>query len=188
MTTKIVLTGGPGAGKSSILLALERRGNYIIREAAEDHIKLRQAQGQAEPWTESDFQEKILNLQRSRERKIPEKVGWRDRIYIDRGIADGLAYAEPGTKTYEKILEASKRAKTQYYQKVYLIEALGQTEKTGVRRENHDEAVELGDKLERVYKDLGYEIVRIGQGTVNERANQIDDNVGSENQIWDSEC
>ena len=42
---KYILTGGPGSGKSSILLGLEQQGETIIREAAEDYIKHQQAQG-----------------------------------------------------------------------------------------------------------------------------------------------
>ena len=45
---KYVLSGGPGSGKSSILLGLEQLGEYIVREAAEDYIKYKQAQGQTQ--------------------------------------------------------------------------------------------------------------------------------------------
>ncbi|MEA3514516.1 MAG: AAA family ATPase [Nanoarchaeota archaeon] len=34
-----MLTGGSGSGKSSIILALEQQGEFVIREAAEDYIK-----------------------------------------------------------------------------------------------------------------------------------------------------
>ena len=71
MTQKYVLTGGPGSGKSSIILALEMQEEYVIREAAEDYIRLRQAQGQPQPWTEADFQDRILDIQMQREARIP---------------------------------------------------------------------------------------------------------------------
>lgn len=167
MVKKIVLTGGPGTGKSAILLALENKGNYIVREAAEDWIKLRQAQGQPMPWVESDFQEQILELQLVRELLIPEQA---KRAFIDRGVADGLAYATPGTKTYQEILGATKIMK---YDQVYLIENLGFTEKTGVRRENNQEAIEIGNRLEQVYRSLGYNPIRIPAGPLEQRINHI---------------
>ena len=41
----VLIYGENGSGKSSILLELERRGEYIIREAAEDVIKRQQSKG-----------------------------------------------------------------------------------------------------------------------------------------------
>ncbi|MBW3014068.1 AAA family ATPase, partial [Candidatus Woesearchaeota archaeon] len=154
-------------GKSSIILALEQRGEYIIREAAEDYIKIRQAQGQKEPWTEPDFQEKILELQVKREEKIHPEA---KRAFIDRGVADGLAYTDK-EDICKKIKEAEKQAG--YEKKVFLVEHLGQTEKTEVRREDHEEAIKLGEKLSKIYEELGYEIIKIPAGTVEERLEKI---------------
>lgn len=167
MTKKYVLTGGPGTGKSSILLALEQRGEYIVREAAEDYIRLRQAQGQPEPWTETDFQNRILELQIQREARIEKGI---ERAFIDRGLADGLAYAQAGTETYERIKQAAEKAG---YEKIFLVEDLGKTEKTEIRREDHEEAVRLGKKLEKIYQEKGYEVSKIPAGTVEERAEKV---------------
>ena len=164
---KYILTGGPGTGKSTLILALEQRGEHVIREAAEDYIKIRQAQGQPEPWTEPDFQEKILELQLKREAKIPQEA---KRAFIDRGVADGLAYTEE-EQICKKIKEAEKQAG--YAKKVFLVEHLGYTQKTEVRREDHEEAKRLGQKLEKVYKELGYETIKIPAGTVEERLEKI---------------
>ena len=174
MTKKIVLTGGPGTGKSSILLALEAQGEYVIREAAEDCIKLRQAQGQLEPWLEENFQERILELQLQREARIPKKA---ERAFLDRSIIDGLAYAKPGTRIYEKTLEKAKEQ--DYHNMVFLIGSLGRTETNAIRRENNAEAQELGRKLEEVYENLGYRIFKIGADTIEQRMNWITEELGT---------
>ena len=171
MTKKIVLTGGPGTGKSSIILALESQGEYTIREVAEDYIKLRQAQGQQEPWVESDFQTRILELQMQREARIPREA---ERVFIDRGLADGIAYSQLGTEVYNQILETAKATK---YDRVYLVENLGFTDTNGVRREAQQEAVELGNKLEQEYRNLGYNPIRIPVMPVNERAKFVLENI-----------
>lgn len=168
---KYILTGGPGSGKSSIILALEHAGEYTVREAAEDYIRLRQAQGQKEPWKDADFQEQILRLQMQREARIPQDA---KRAFLDRGLLDGLAYAEPGTEAYERIEEEASKAR---YDGVFLIETLGQTEKTAVRRENHEEAVRLGEKLEQVYKEHGYSPIKVQTGTLEERVKAILENL-----------
>jgi len=164
---KIVLTGGPGTGKSTLILALEQRGEYVIRESAEDVIRLMQAQGHPEPWTMPGFQELILKLQLQRESRIPDEAA---RVFMDRGVPDGLAYALPGTRTYELLLQEAKKAK---YDLVFLVENLGCTNKTAVRAENHEEAVKLGSKLEEVYRMLGYEPIRIPAVPLNERLEKI---------------
>jgi predicted ATPase len=162
---KYVLTGGPGTGKSSIILALERRGETVVREAAKDHIKFRQAQGIAEPWLEDDFQACILDLQVMR-----EKILSNDRIFIDRGIPDGLAYLDGTCKTSHRIM--AEQAKVRY-DKVFLVESLYYTERTLIRREEHHQAIAITARLTHIYEKLGYEIVRIPIAALDERIDLI---------------
>jgi len=87
MTKLYVLTGGPSAGKSSILLGLEYlRKETVVREAAEDVIKLHQSLGNPRPWELGDFQDRILQLQLQRENSLPNI----ERVFLDRGTLDGL--------------------------------------------------------------------------------------------------
>jgi predicted ATPase len=164
---KYILTGGPGSGKSSIILALEQLGEYTVREAAEDYIRLRQSQGITEPWKEEDFQKEILKLQLRRETRIPLEA---ERVWLDRGIADGLIYERKGTETFREIETEAMKTK---YEKVFLIESLKTYEKSVVRRESYEEATVLGEKLRETYEKLGYKIERIKPGTIEERLQQI---------------
>ncbi|MEW2379094.1 AAA family ATPase [Micromonospora sp. NPDC047812] len=47
---RYVLTGAPGAGKTTLADALRRRGWDVVAEAATDVIAAEQEQGGAEPW------------------------------------------------------------------------------------------------------------------------------------------
>lgn len=172
MVKKYILTGGPGTGKSSIILALEQQGEYVIREAAEDYIRLRQAQGQPEPWTEPNFQDKILELQLQREEKIP--IGTK-KVFIDRGILDGLAYYQiAGKEPSEQMIHAMRKVKHERpYEKIFLIKNLGTCEKNEIRRENITEAIRLEKLQEQNYMLLGYEIMRIHSGSLKERVEKI---------------
>jgi len=162
---KYVLTGGPGSGKSSILLALEETGEYVIRESAEDVIKLQQSRGISCPWEYEDFQKRILDLQIKREKKIPYGI---ERVFIDRGIPDGLAYANKGSEIWKRIKKAIPE-----YEKIFLIKNLGETENNKIRRENNKEAIKLEKSLEEIYKILGYEPVRVNPGKLNKRLEKI---------------
>ena len=160
---KYVLSGGPGSGKSSILLGLEQRGEYIVREAAEDYIRYRQAQGQMKPWVEEDFQDKILDLSMSREEKTHPKA---ERVFLDRGLLDGLAYVKKGSKIYEKLLEIAKKAE---YDIIFIIEPLAVIEKTEVRRENKDESIAIGNALKQIYQEHGFKVVMVPEDKLQER-------------------
>ena len=44
---------------------------------------------------------------------------------------------------------------------------------TGVRRENLDEAIVLGNKIETIYKELGHAPIRISAGHLEKRVKEI---------------
>ena len=169
MTKKYILTGGPGSGKSSILLALEQQGEYIVKEAAEDVIKLEQAYGIEEPWKDPDFQRKILRLQVRRENQIPNSL---ERVFIDRGILDGLAYTKPGTEISKEIQREAKA-----YTGVFLIENLGEIKQTKVRREDQTEALELERKFIEIYTTAGYVVTNISNNHKTRREEQVKEKV-----------
>ncbi|MDO8459700.1 MAG: ATP-binding protein [Nanoarchaeota archaeon] len=167
MTRKYLLTGAPGSGKSSLILELEWFGKYIIREAAEDWINLQKARGIEDPRILPDFQEKILELQQIREKKIPS---YTHHIFIDRSYADGLAYAKPESTTANTI---RKFMETTHYDEVFLIERLTTHKQTAVRTETKQKAEMLEELIEKGYKKLGYNPIRVAPGTTKERAEFI---------------
>jgi predicted ATPase len=162
---KYVLTGGPGAGKTTIGLTLEAMGEHYIREAAEDIIRRQQSCGMPEPWKDPNFQLDILRLQQQRERGVRKDIS---RVFIDRGTPDGLAYLDAQSETAREILKSRGN-----YDRIFLIEHSGILKSTAVRRENLEEAKKLEDKLHKIYAALGYNITIIKPGTPEERAKQI---------------
>jgi predicted ATPase len=66
LVKRYVLTGAPGAGKTSLLRSLRERGWAVVEEAATEVIAREQAAGFDEPWQSSDFVNKIVTLQRER--------------------------------------------------------------------------------------------------------------------------
>lgn len=175
---KYILTGGPGSGKSSIILELEAQGEIVVREAAEDFIRLQQARGIAQPWLLEDFQDRILELQLQREKEI-ERTG-RAGVFIDRGTLDGLAYYQIlGKEPSEKMkLELRKHRTEKPYAKIFLIENLGACQTNQVRREDLAEALELERLQELNYrKHAGYgrDVIRIEPDSVNIRAAMVHD-------------
>ncbi|MEV4824337.1 AAA family ATPase [Micromonospora sp. NPDC049274] len=71
---RYVLTGAPGAGKTTLIEALRRQGHVTVREAATDIIAARQAQGCAEPWREPGFVDAVAALQRRRQFDADQRI------------------------------------------------------------------------------------------------------------------
>jgi predicted ATPase len=60
------MTGALGAGKTSIIRALENLGHAVVDEAATDAIAAQHARGNLEPWTDPLFIDAIVRLQTHR--------------------------------------------------------------------------------------------------------------------------
>ncbi len=165
---RYAITGGPGCGKSTVLKALEIwHGEHIVKEVAQDYIELKQANGTKEPWMEPDFQDEILRIQLQRNARVHPNA---ERVFLDRDVPDGLAYAPLRTPIYERITAATG---LEGITKVFLIENMGSTETNEMRHEDQTEALELERKLEQVYKTLGHEPIRIPTGTPKERVDTL---------------
>ena len=91
---KIVITGGPGTGKSSIIRQLEKHGHECLHEISRQVTLEAQKQGIAQLFLEKPvlFSEKLLEGRKIQHREadmIPTST-----IFIDRGIPDVLAYMD----------------------------------------------------------------------------------------------
>lgn len=171
MIQKIALTGAPGSGKSSIIREIEfTYRERIIPEAAEDIIKYLQVKGDSRPWELPDFQDKILELQMQREKQTENLEG---RIFIDRGILDGLAYYQLKGKTVSEAMLRAIEESSRRYTKVFLIELGDDCQKNGIRREDLVEAKELERLQYDNYTKVGYEVVQVPYLRIEERAKII---------------
>jgi predicted ATPase len=170
---RIVISGGPGRGKSSVIQELEMRGETVLREAATDYIALQQSKGVGEPWFFDNFQINITKLQLHRE-KYHELSA--TRIFQDRSLIDTLGYSTYFQQQAPKVLSSefnddslSKR----YFPYVFFVKSLGRVEKTKIRIETIEESEGVDQALRVAYLQLGYEIVDVEFGPVDQRVDQI---------------
>lgn len=177
MTQKYILTGGPGVGKTSVLEELRKQGFYTHGEVA-GHVIERELRKNSEmlPWKNRDaFQKEVLSIQCAWEREIPEEV---ETAFLDRGIADGIAYYRlDGLEAPKEITEAARNAG---YETVFLLEPLETYENTKVRREDAETAKRIHLELERVYRELGCEIIKIPAEPIKQRISRILENIAAE--------
>ena len=168
---KYVLTGGPGVGKSTLLKELAKYPEICtIDEVAAYIIQAEEKKGsRCLPWIDRDaFQLKVLETQLEWEREIPESI---EKAILDRGIPDGLAYYRHDKITPPgKLVKAAREAD---YTGIFLLSDLIIYQNTSVRREDEEEARKIHSMIRQTYKELGYKLIPIPLGSVEERTKMI---------------
>ncbi|MGW5555790.1 AAA family ATPase [Micromonospora sp. NPDC003944] len=174
---RYVLTGAPGAGKTTTIEALHRRGHPTVREAATDLIAERQAQGYAEPWHHNDFVDTVATLQHHRQ--IGTDAGQPVQFY-DRSPLCTLALARHLGRPIGPALtaEVDRIMREHTYQRlVFLISPLGFIRHTAARRISYADARAFARLHQEVYEEHGHHLVAIPAGPVRTRVALIEKHV-----------
>lgn len=168
---RYVLTGTPGAGKTSILRCLGELGYGVVEEAATAVIAQAQAQGEDQPWTRASFIDEIVALQRQRQLEATGSVQVFDRspvcthaltIYLGWPVSPALA-AELERITSEGI----------YERQVLFVRNLGFCEPTAARRIGFRESLAFEKIHEESYRAFGYELIHIPAGDLADRVTTV---------------
>lgn len=172
MQHKIVLVGGPGTGKSSVLDAFKRKGFTCMPEVSRE-VTIEARQNGVEQLFLKDPLLFSFQLLKKREQqfieseKLPSKI-----VFFDRGIPTIKAYLELSEIKYPK--EFTKKSKKYKYtnvfeflpwQKIYKID--------NERYEDFEQAQKISAFIRKVYKELKYEITSVPFGSVEDRCNFI---------------
>jgi len=171
---RYILTGTPGSGKTSIIRLLEIMGYLVVEEAATDIIALEQVQGNAEPWKDASFINKIVELQKQRQVQFSD-LSSEVQIY-DRSVFCTYALSKYlGYQPSKNIIEEINRVENEqiYQKKVFFIENLGFCQPSEARKISFEEALRFEYIHEETYKYFGYTCIKILPGKVIERANRI---------------
>lgn len=158
---RYVLTGTPGAGKTSILRCLAELGYGVVEEAATTVIAQAQAQGEDEPWTRTSFIDDVVELQRQRQLEASSTgpVQLFDRSPVcTYALANylGLPVSRALSAEIERIT-----AEGIYERQVLFVRNLGFCEPTSARRISFQESLVFERFHEQSYRAFGYELVDI---------------------------
>jgi len=170
---RYILTGAPGAGKTVLIRLLETRGHVVVEEAATDVIALLSAEGKHEHWKDPAFIDRILALQLLRlERAMAGPVQFHDRSPIcTYALCRFLGFPIP--PVLDEAITRIERDRV-YERRVFFIDNLGFVTPTDARRITYEDTLKFEAVHERVYRQFGYELVRVGRGTLEERAGVIE--------------
>jgi predicted ATPase len=171
---RFILTGAPGSGKTSILHALAAAGYAVVGEAATDVMTQRLGMGDAEPWTDPRFIERIAALQRHR-LDTPVPPGVTVQVH-DRSAVCTLALARYLGHPVPPLLaqEVARVSRGGLFdRRVFFIRPIGFCQPTAARRISYAESLEFERVHEAEYRRLGLELVDIPAAAVAERAAAI---------------
>lgn len=176
---KIVITGGPGTGKTSIINELKQQNYYCFDEIIRNlTVEAKEEQEQSKHISNPiafvnnplDFNTKLLN---GRVNQFKQAVNIKEPlIFFDRGIPDVLAYMSFFNQDYNNdFLTVCERHR---YNVIFLLPPWKNIYKSDNERfESFEEAVEIHDFLETIYKNLGYRVIEVPFGTIQERTQFI---------------
>jgi predicted ATPase len=177
---RYILTGAPGAGKTVLIRALERAGHAVVEEAATDVIALLTGRGVAEHWNEPSFIEEIVGLQIRRGQRAD---AWQDEIvFFDRSPICTWALCEYAHRAPpDRLVDEMQRIEREatFQRRVFFVRNLGFVTPTEARRISFEETVRFEAIHADVYRRLGYELVEIEAGGVDQRLALIVDEVAN---------
>ena len=173
---KIILTGTAGSGKTSIINLLREMGYDVIQEAATFIIKKEQQLGNQEPWKHVRFLDKIVSLQKRRERTATSDTVLNHVQFFDRSpictyaLATYLGFSPTPLLCDEinRILENNS-----YEKDVFFIQNLGFITPTNERRINFKEALIFEQIHKDAYSKFGFNCIIIKPKSVEQRTSDI---------------
>lgn len=169
----VVITGGPGSGKTTLIEALSKRGFATSPEAGRAIIRDQVAiEGQALPWADRElFAELMLSWELRSHQAAREQAGL---VIFDRGVPDIAGYLRlSGLGVPAHVDNAARRFR--YRSEVFVAppwrEIFGQDEE---RKQDFTEAERTYEAMVAAYDDYGYRLCEVPRLSVEARADFIE--------------
>ncbi len=161
-----VLAGGPCSGKSTLAEALREAGHRVEPETSETLLLAGLAEGSTAAELRADpvaWQTAILHADHALFDGLPPD----ELVFTDTSFVEDLPYTErAGIEVGPNLLSWLRRRR---YARVFFLEPVTDYEATDVRMESAELARRLSEAVRQAYVDLGYEVVDVPAGSVDER-------------------
>jgi len=176
MTTPIVLTGGPGAGKTAVIEHIAHLGFRCCQEVGRRVIQSQVEQGgKAVPWQDKiAFRDRMLSAELTSHAQVADHE---EPVFFDRGLVDIYGYSHlEGLATPPSLVNACEAQR--YHDPVFLFppwEAIFTNDKE--RKQSFAEAVATFEIMQTAYRHFGYTLMEVPRAPVHIRAEFILDRV-----------
>ncbi|WP_445731061.1 AAA family ATPase [Mariniflexile sp.] len=171
-TKKIVITGGPGTGKSTLINELIKRGYTCLEEISRQVTLNAKKEGIDQLFLTNPLLFSELLLEGRHQQYHDADNLNADIIFFDRGVPDVLAYMDFIGDTYPaSFIETCNQA---VYDTVFILkpwETIFTSDNE--RYENFEQALQIHDCLLNTYKNYNYQLIDVPFDTVENRSDYI---------------
>lgn len=172
---RIVISGGPSSGKTTIINRLQKEDYYCFAEVSRELILISQKKGIEQPFLDNpaQFNKDLLNARIDQFNKA-ETIN--SNVFYDRGVHDVIGYMYYGKQIIPTLfIEGCNKC---VYDQVFLLPPWQTIHVTDNERyESFEQATEIYKCLYKTYTEFGYKVTEVPTGTVNERKNFILKNI-----------
>tara|TARA_A100000164_G_scaffold162651_1_gene144241 strand:+ start:556 stop:1083 length:528 start_codon:yes stop_codon:yes gene_type:complete len=173
---RVVITGGPGTGKSSIIESLKKMNFNVFNESSREVTK-KYKNNDSEQYFLSNPTNFSNILMDKRKKQFEEgSKSKNDYFFYDRGIPDILAYLN--FKKIEYKSSMMKEILKFNYDTIFIAEPWKAIYTNDSERyETYDELLEIDFHIKKIYKQLGYNIIILPKKSVKDRVTFILENL-----------
>lgn len=171
-TKRIVITGGPGTGKSSIINTLMERGLTCLEEISREVTLEAKKQGIDQLFLTDPlrFSEALLNGRLEQYHHARNLKS--DLVFYDRGIPDIVAYMDFAQMQYPGLFVDA--CNDHPYDAVFILKPWKAIYRTDNERyENFEEAKVIHKHLVNTYQSYNYQLIDVPFDTVEKRTDYI---------------
>ncbi|TAI48615.1 AAA family ATPase [Flagellimonas allohymeniacidonis] len=183
---KVVVTGAPGTGKTSIINGLEEKGFHCFHEIIRDMTSKAKTEGKIDSFVSNPlvFVEDSLQFNKDllsgRTQHYLHSLNLSHPVsFFDRGIPDVLAYMDFFDQDYDE--EFVSACENYRYNTIFLLPPWEQIYVSDNERlETYAEAEQIHNALLHTYTTFGYEPLIVPKSPVEQRIDYILDNLNSQ--------
>lgn len=166
---RIIITGGPSSGKTSLINELSSMGYTVCNEKAREVIK---EQLKINPETVLVPWKDVLRFSEAVVKEILKDayLNINRVVFFDRGVPDVLGYLNHAGLSYDSSFFLDSDKHMSYSKRVFFLppwEAI--YENDAERKESLLEAQLISDKIREAYVHCGYEIIEVPKKSIADR-------------------
>lgn len=176
---KVVITGGPSTGKTSVIKNLEKKGYACVHEFIRTMTSFEKSGEDAGTFKTNPivsvkdpkkFNQRLLNGRIKQFKTALDTAT--NLVFFDRGIPDVHAYMDCFGQHYDKNFERPGYAYR--YDHILLMPPWREIHVVDSERfESFEEAIRVCEYLEAAYKNFGYSVTLVPKGSIEERTTFI---------------
>lgn len=171
-TKRIVITGGPGTGKTSVIQLLEEKGYSCLPEVSREVIRSAQKEGIDQLFLKKPLLFSQLLLEGRIEQFKQAEQAKSEYLFFDRGIPDVVAYLDFAGTEYPSLFR--EVCHTYTYADVFFLPPWEEIYTCDPERyESFEQACLIHNHLMETYSRSGYQIKEVPCSSLEDRVSFI---------------